>query len=317
MRRCLTLRPSNVIQPLFVHDGDAVTPVGSMPGLFRHTKDSLIEQVGIARDNGVWGVALFPNINQELKSVDGSEAYNPEGLIPRVIRRIKSEVPGIKIVTDVALDPYTTTGQDGVVVGDEVVNDLTVSQLVKQARCHIEAGTDVIAPSDMMDGRIMELRQAISEYPNENSLKLMSYAVKYASAFYGPFRDALGSAPTPGMDKKTYQMNPANKSEANAEAYLDMVEGADILMVKPGLPYLDIISQLHTITNNEKEIAAYHVSGEYALLKAGVLSHGLDERTEVIDVMRSFKRAGANYVLTYYATQIAKWVNEAGGEIEL
>eukprot|EP01060_Flectonema_neradi_P011532 TRINITY_DN18584_c2_g1_i1.p1 TRINITY_DN18584_c2_g1~~TRINITY_DN18584_c2_g1_i1.p1 ORF type:complete len:342 (+),score=67.62 TRINITY_DN18584_c2_g1_i1:84-1028(+) len=314
MRRIL--RPSNLIQPLFMHDGEGISAIGSMPGLFRHSKDSLIEQVAIARDNGVWGVALFPSVDQSLKSVDGSEAYNPDGLIPQIVRRIKSEVPGIKVVTDVALDPYTTTGQDGVVVGDEVANDITVSQLVKQAKCQIEAGTDVIAPSDMMDGRIAALRKAMSEYPNEKDLLLMSYSAKYASAFYGPFRDALGSAPTPGMDKKTYQMNPANITEAFAEAHLDVVEDADILMVKPGLPYLDVISRLHQLSTN-KPIAAYHVSGEYALLKAGVLHHGLDEKTEVIDVMRSFRRAGATYILTYYATQVAQWVNESGGSMEL
>ena len=308
MRRGVALTSRNLIQPLFMHDGPGDEDIGSMPGMRRLAPDSLLAEVHRAKAAGVWGVALFPKVPNELKTNEGEESWNPNGLVPQMVRAIKKEVPGIKVVTDVALDPYSSMGQDGIVHEGEVHNDRTVDALVRQALCQVEAGSDVIAPSDMMDGRIGAIRAAIGD-----RAEIMSYAVKYASAFYGPFRDALDSAPVPGMDKKTYQMNPANTREALIEALTDVREGADYVMVKPGLPYLDVVRMLaEPLQQMEQEgrkrtpLAVYHVSGEYAMIKAAVELHGVDEKEEVLKVFRSFRRAGAELILTYYATQAAE-----------
>eukprot|EP01061_Rhynchopus_euleeides_P034885 TRINITY_DN58847_c0_g1_i1.p2 TRINITY_DN58847_c0_g1~~TRINITY_DN58847_c0_g1_i1.p2 ORF type:complete len:312 (+),score=98.36 TRINITY_DN58847_c0_g1_i1:112-1047(+) len=298
------VRPHNLIQPLFMHGGVKDEAIGSMPGMKRLTRDSLIGEVRRAHAAGVYGVALFPKVDDELKCNAGAESWNPEGLVPEMVRAIKQEVPGIKVITDVALDPYSSMGQDGIVHNGEVHNDLTLDALVRQAACHVEAGADIVAPSDMMDGRIGAIRSVIGD-----DAKIMSYAAKYASAFYGPFRDALDSAPMPGTDKKTYQMNPGNSREALSEALTDIREGADYIMVKPGLPYLDIVSALSMHLDESQQhipLAVYHVSGEYAMLNAAVEQYGLDEGEEVLKVLHAFRRAGAELVLTYYATRAAE-----------
>eukprot|EP01064_Diplonema_japonicum_P027909 TRINITY_DN4164_c1_g1_i1.p1 TRINITY_DN4164_c1_g1~~TRINITY_DN4164_c1_g1_i1.p1 ORF type:complete len:302 (+),score=39.30 TRINITY_DN4164_c1_g1_i1:57-962(+) len=301
MRRAV-LSQKNLVQPLFVHDGAANQMISSMPGQTRHTFDSVLKEVERARDAGLWGVALFPKVADNLKSNHGEEAWNPDGLIPRVVREIDQVVGkgGLKIITDVALDPYSSSGQDGIVLNGKVDNDATVEALVKQSICQIQAGSDVVAPSDMMDGRVAAIKKAIPH------AVVMSYAAKYASAFYGPFRDALGSAPTPGTDKKTYQMNFANAKEALLECHHDVQEGADFLMVKPGLPYLDVLASLRPLP---LPLAVYHVSGEYAMIKAAVEAGEVDEEEEVLSTMNAFRRAGAELILTYYATQIAEnWI---------
>ncbi|KAJ9470170.1 Delta-aminolevulinic acid dehydratase [Diplonema papillatum] len=302
MRKAAQLTAGNLIQPLFVHNGARDEPIGSMPGMTRLSRDSLVREVERARSLGVFGIALFPKVEDNLKSNDGREAWNPEGLIPSVVRELKQSVPGIHIVCDVALDPYSSMGQDGIVnERNEVDNDLTVAALVKQAAAQVEAGADIIAPSDMMDGRVLALRHAI-----QGKAKIMSYSAKYATSYYGPFREALDSAPVAGMDKKTYQMNPGNSDEATREAFADVREGADIIMVKPGLPYLDILANLSQLG---VPLAVYHVSGEYAMLKAGAAAGTIDERTEVLRAMNAFRRAGADYILTYYASHIAEnWI---------
>ena len=288
-----------------MHNGTTDDPIGSMPGMKRLSRDSLVKEVQRAEAAGVWGVALFPKVEDHLKSNAGEEAWNEHGIVPEMVRAIKEVAPRIKVITDVALDPYSSMGQDGIVHNNEVNNDMTVEALVRQAQCQVDAGADIVAPSDMMDGRIGAIRHAIGD-----RAEIMSYAAKFASAYYGPFRDALDSAPMPGTDKKTYQMSPGNSREAMLEVLMDIREGADYLIVKPGLPYLDIVSNLaYNIPYFGKEpvpLASYHVSGEYAMMKAAVERHNLNEQEEVHKVLSAFRRAGCEYILTYYATHAAE-----------
>jgi len=280
VRECM-VTPSNFIYPLFIHDEDFNTPIESMPGCERHSLKSMLNEVCEAFDEGVKTFVLFPKVPDHLKTNLGVEAYNPDGIVPRAIRMIKEKFPDSVVCTDVALDPYSNQGHDGIVEDGKIINDATINQLCKQAVCQARAGADVVAPSDMM----------------------------YASAYYGPFRDALDSHPGFG-DKKTYQQDPANGREALIEAALDAAEGADMLMVKPGMPYLDIIRRLKD--NSNLPIAAYHVSGEYAMIKAACERGWLNEKDVVLETLTCFKRAGADIILTYYAKQAAKWINEDG-----
>jgi porphobilinogen synthase len=308
------LSASDFIYPLFVHEGASNEPIGAMPGAQRWSLEGLVDEVGRAWDLGIRCVVLFPKVADGLKSEDGAECCNDHGLIPRAIRRLKQEHPGMAIMTDVALDPYSCDGHDGIV--DEhgvVLNDETVAMLCRQAVAQARAGADLIGPSDMMDGRVGAIREALDEEGYEN-VGIISYTAKYASAYYGPFREALDSAPRPAggkpipKDKATYQMDPANGREAITEALLDEQEGADILMVKPGLAYLDIIHRLRSET--ELPIAAYNVSGEYAMVKAAAERGWIDERAITLETLLCFKRAGADLILTYHACDAAQWLRQ-------
>ena len=304
------LTPHDFIYPVFVHEGqNKREAVPSMPGVDRLSLDLLLPVAEECVKLGIPVMALFPQIDTALKTPDGKEALNPDGLIPRVVRALKQEFPQLGVMTDVALDPFTVHGQDGIIdARGYVLNDVTVDALVKQSLSHAEAGVDIVSPSDMMDGRIGAIRQALDDAGHINT-RIMAYSAKYASAFYGPFRDALGSAGNLGKaDKHTYQMDPANSDEALREIALDLDEGADMVMVKPGMPYLDVVYRV------KQEFGvptfAYHVSGEYAMLKAAAANGWLDERRCVMETMIGFKRAGADGVLTYYAPQIARWLRE-------
>jgi len=300
--------PSNFIYPLFIHDKDYNTAIESMPGCERHSLESMLREVGEAYNLGVKTFVLFPKVPDELKTNLGVEAYNPEGIVPRALRLIKAAYPDSIVCTDVALDPYSDQGHDGVVEDGKILNDVTINQLCKQAVCQARAGSDVVAPSDMMDGRVKAIRDALDS-EGFTDVSILSYTAKYASAYYGPFRDALDSHPGFG-DKKTYQQDPANGREALIEAALDAAEGADMLMVKPGMPYLDVIRRLKDASN--LPIAAYHVSGEYAMIKAACERGWLNEKDVVMETLTCFKRAGADIILTYYAKQAAKWIQEDG-----
>ena len=292
----------DLIYPIFITE-DQTTPIASMSGLSRWNLDDLLELIPSYHALGLPMVALFPHIEPALKTPDGAEATNPEGLIPKAVRLIKARCPELGVLTDAALDPYTTTGQDGVSDADGyVLNDETCEILAQQALCCAEAGADVIAPSDMMDGRIGIIRAAL-DAAGFKEVAIMSYAAKYASAFYGPFRDAVGSAGQLGRgDKKTYQMNPANTDEALAEVRLDLEEGADMVMVKPGMAYLDVLYRVKATFS--VPTFAYQVSGEYAMLKGAIEQGWLSEEVLVESVL-AFKRAGADGVLTYLAPEIA------------
>ena len=305
-----TLTSNDLIWPVFVHELDGRTPVASMPGVDRMSIDELLREAEQALELGVPAIDLFPVIDPSRKSLDAAEAWNPEGLAQRAVRALKQRFPELGVMTDVALDPYTTHGQDGIIDDTGyVLNDTTVKALVKQSVSHAEAGVDIISPSDMMDGRIGAIRTALDDARHINA-RIMAYSAKYASAFYGPFRDAVGSSGNLGKaDKKTYQMDPANSDEAMREIALDLEEGADMVMVKPGMPYLDIVRRVKTEFG--VPTFAYHVSGEYAMLKAAAANGWLDERKCVLETMIGFKRAGADGVLTYYAPQIARWLKEA------
>jgi len=304
------LRPGDLIYPLFVHDGDKGSDkIGSMPGVERHGIDGILRVAEEASSLGIPAIALFPVIDAEQKSLDGAECCNPDGLIPRTVKSLKAALPDLAVITDVALDPYTTHGQDGIIDDQSyVLNDETVEMLVRQAVSHAEAGADIVAPSDMMDGRVGAIRKALEDNGNRNTL-ILAYAAKYASCFYGPFRDAVGSAANlGGGDKRNYQMDPANSDEALREVALDLAEGADIVMVKPAMPYLDIIRRV----KDEFGVPtfAYQVSGEYAMLKAAAQNGWLDERAAALESLLSIKRAGANAILSYYALQAARWMAE-------
>lgn len=306
MIRETTLGVEHLILPLFIFDGQGRQPIASMPGQARLGRDALIEEVGLARADGVGAVVLFPAEKESLKTSDGAEAYNPAGLVPMSIRAIKAEYPDMVVVTDVALDPYSSDGHDGLVSSEgEILNDETVGVLVRQALVQAEAGADIIAPSDMMDGRVGAIREALDE-SGHSQVSIMSYTAKYASSFYGPFRDALDSAPKFG-DKKTYQMDPANVREALREVDADECEGADILMVKPAGPFLDVIKAVREQTH--LPVAAYQVSGEYAMLKAASERGWLDERKVVMESLLGIRRAGADVILTYFARDAARWIN--------
>ncbi|KAL3773728.1 hypothetical protein ACHAWO_001697 [Cyclotella atomus] len=308
MVRETIVTPANFIYPLFIHDVDYCQDIISMPGCQRHSLDSMLREVGEALELGVRSFVLFPKVDDNLKTNLACEAYNPDGIVHRAIRMIKSKHPEAVVCTDVALDPYSDQGHDGVVENGEILNDVTVNQLCKQAVSQARAGADIVAPSDMQDGRVKAIRDALDSEGFTN-VSILSYTAKYASAYYGPFRDALDSHPGFG-DKKTYQQDPANGREALLEAALDAAEGADMLMVKPGMPYLDIIRRLKDYSN--LPIAAYHVSGEYAMIKAAVEKGWLNEKDVVLETLTCFRRAGADVILTYYAKQAAIWMKEDG-----
>ncbi len=299
------LQPSDLIWPLFVTEGTGVEePIASLPGVSRWSVDLLIVQARHARDAGIPCLALFPNTQAERRSDDGREALNPDNLMCRAIRAIKDAVPDIGLLTDVALDPYTTHGQDGLV--DErgrILNDATIEVLVGQSLYQAAAGADIIAPSDMMDGRVGIIRAALEDNGHQD-MQIMAYAAKYASAFYGPFRDAVGSRGLLKGDKKTYQMDPANAEEALREVALDLAEGADSVMVKPGLPYLDIVRAVKD--RFAVPVFAYQVSGEYAMIEAAVAAGAGDRDALVLETLMSFKRAGCTGVLTYHALHAAR-----------
>jgi porphobilinogen synthase len=302
------LTANDLIYPVFVLEGSRLRqPVGSMPGVERLSLDNLLPLAEQCLTLGIPVMALFPVIDGQLKTPDGREAVNPEGLIPRVVAALKKHFPELGVMTDVALDPYTSHGQDGVI--DEsgyVINDITVPILVKQALTQAEAGVDIVAPSDMMDGRIGSIRSAL-EAQGHSHTRILAYAAKYASAFYGPFRDAVGSATNLGKgNKMTYQMDPANSDEALREVALDIAEGADMVMVKPGMPYLDIVYRVKETFR--MPTYAYQVSGEYAMLKAAFQNGWLDEKKTVLEALLAFKRAGADGVLTYFAVDVARWL---------
>uniref|UniRef100_A0A7S2XYQ0 Delta-aminolevulinic acid dehydratase n=1 Tax=Fibrocapsa japonica TaxID=94617 RepID=A0A7S2XYQ0_9STRA len=308
MVRETIVTPSNFIYPLFIHEEDFNQEIASMPGCERHSLPSMIKEAEAAWKFGVRSFVLFPKVDDKLKTNYGEESYNPNGIVPRAVSMLKDALPDSIVCTDVALDPYSDQGHDGIVRDGKILNDETIEQLCKQSVCQARAGSDVVAPSDMMDGRVKAIRDALDSEGFTN-VSILSYTAKYASAYYGPFRDALDSHPGFG-DKKTYQQDPANGREALVEAALDVAEGADMLMVKPGMPYLDIIYRLKQATN--LPIAAYHVSGEYAMLKAAVERGWLDEKKVVLETLTCFKRAGADIVLTYYAKQAAQWLCEDG-----
>lgn len=305
-----TLTTNDLIYPVFVTEGQNVRqPVLSMPGVDRLSLDLLLPVAEECVALGIPVMALFPVIDPALKTPDGVEATNSDGLIPRVVAALKARVPQLGIMTDVALDPYTSHGQDGILdANGYVINDVTVDMLVRQALAQAAAGVDIVAPSDMMDGRIGAIRVALEQTGHIHT-KILAYSAKYASAFYGPFRDALGSAASLGAaNKMTYQMDPANTDEALREVALDIAEGADMVMVKPGMPYLDIVRRVKD--EFRMPTYAYQVSGEYAMLKAAALNGWLDERKVVLESMLAFKRAGADGVLTYFARDVAKWLAE-------
>lgn len=302
---------ADLIYPVFILEGTQQRQtVASMPGVERVSVDLLLKVAQDCVELGIPVLALFPVIEADGKSLDGAEAYNPDGLVPRAIRTIKQAFPELGILTDIALDPYTVHGQDGII--DEhgyVINDITTDVLVKQALCHADAGADVLAPSDMMDGRIAAIRAALEDKGHIHT-RIMAYSAKYASAFYGPFRDAVGSAANLGKgDKNQYQMDPANSDEALREVALDLAEGADMVMVKPGMPYLDIVRRV----KDEFKVPtfAYQVSGEYAMIKAAAQNGWLDHDKVMMESMMAFKRAGADAVLTYFALDIARLLKAA------
>ncbi len=297
--------PGHLIYPLFLQEGDVIEPIASMPGCQRWSIEGLVKEAGEAHALGIPAVVLFPRIADELKTSGAEECFNPDGLVPRAIKALKAAHPTLMVITDVALDPYNSDGHDGLVSDDgRILNDETVDVLCEQALCHARAGADIVAPSDMMDGRVAALREALDD-EDFSGVSIMSYAAKYASAYYGPFRGALESAPKSG-DKKTYQMDPANAREALREAMLDEAEGADILMVKPAGPYLDIISHLRGSTT--LPIAAYQVSGEYLMIKSAAAAGWLDEEKVVYESLIGIRRAGADMILTYFAKDFAKRV---------
>lgn len=303
------LAVNDLIWPVFVHDGNHKrTPVSSMPGVERLSIDLLLEAVGQAKALGIPAVALFPVTDPAKKTPDGDEAVNPDNLVCRAVRAVKQAHPGIGVICDVALDPYTSHGQDGLVRDGYVVNDETVEVLCRQAIVQAQAGCDVIAPSDMMDGRVGAIRRALDGAGFQDVL-ILAYSAKYASAFYGPFRDAVGSATSLGTgDKRTYQMDPANGDEALREVALDIAEGADMVMVKPGMPYLDIVRRVKEAFHVPTFV--YQVSGEYAMLCAAAQNGWLDRTRAVLESLLAFKRAGADGILTYFAFEVAQMLRQ-------
>jgi porphobilinogen synthase len=306
-----SLSVNDLIYPMFVIEGhNQREPVDSMPGVERVSIDQLLIEAGQCVELGIPAIALFPVVSQDKKSDDAAEAYNPDGLAQTAVRELKKAQPELGVITDVALDPFTSHGQDGLIDSTGyVLNDETVEVLVKQALSHAEAGADIVAPSDMMDGRIGAIRQALEDDGFIHT-RILSYSAKYASSFYGPFRDAVGSAKNlAGGNKYSYQMDPANSDEALHEVELDIREGADMFMVKPGMPYLDIVRRI------KDEFAVptyvYQVSGEYAMLKAAAENGWLDEKATVMESLLGFKRAGADGILTYYAKTAAQWLKES------
>ena len=304
------LSPADLIYPVFVLEGEGRREsVESMPGIERKSIDLLLEEAAEAAGLGIPAIALFPVIDGDRKSLDGAECANPDGLVQRTVRELKSALPELTVITDVALDPYTTHGQDGIIDDSGyVLNDETVAMLVKQAVSHADAGADVVAPSDMMDGRVGAIRSALESGGHHNTL-ILAYAAKYASCYYGPFRDAVGSAANlGGGDKRNYQMDPANSDEAMREVGLDLMEGADLVMVKPAMPYLDVIRRVRDTYH--VPTFAYQVSGEYAMIAAAGKNGWLDEKAAALEALLSIRRAGASAILSYYAIQAARWMAE-------
>ena len=310
MVRQSNLTAANFIYPVFVVEGENIEqPIASMPGVSRQSLDKLLITAQQCVELGIPALALFPVIDPSLKTPDGSEALNPNGLVPRVVKALKAAFPALGVMTDVALDPFTSHGQDGVL--DEhgyIMNDVTVNVLTQQALVQAAAGVDIVAPSDMMDGRIGAIRKALEEHGYIHT-KIMAYSAKYASSFYGPFRDAVGSAANLGKaDKKTYQMDPGNSDEALREVALDLQEGADMVMVKPGMPYLDIVRRVKDEFG--APTFAYQVSGEYAMLMAASQNGWLDEKAVIMESLLAFRRAGADGILTYFAIRAAQWLRD-------
>jgi porphobilinogen synthase len=299
-----SLSAADLIWPLFLVDGENKrVPIASMPGVERLSVDNAVAAAEEAASLGIPVIALFPNTEDSKKTADGREAENPDNLVCRAVRAVKKAVPDIGIMCDVALDPYTSHGHDGVLIDDYVANDETVSILVRQALIQVEAGCDIIAPSDMMDGRIGAIRAALEKGGHQDVI-LLAYAAKYASAFYGPFRDAVGSAKALTGDKRTYQMDPANTDEALREVALDIAEGADMVMVKPGMPYLDVLRRVKDEFGMPTVV--YQVSGEYSMLMAAIERGWLDRERAILESLTAFKRAGADGILTYFARDIAR-----------
>ncbi len=299
-----TLTPADLIWPVFVMDGqDDAHPIASMPGVSRHTVDRLPALAAKARSLGIPAICIFPYTNPALKTQDCAEAWNPDNLSNRAIKAIKSAVPNIMVMTDIALDPYNINGQDGIVRAGDIVNDETVAALVKMGEAQAQAGADILGPSDMMDGRIAALRGMLEQKGFQN-VNILSYSAKYASGFYGPFRDAVGATGVLIGDKNTYQMDPANSNEAMRMIARDLSEGADLVMVKPGMPYLDICQRAKA--EFQVPTFAYQVSGEYAMLKAAVQNGWLDGRPVMLESLMAFKRAGCDGVLTYFAPEVAE-----------
>jgi len=313
MMRENVLTADDLIYPVFVLGGSRrVEAVASMPGVERQSLDRLLKTAELALSLGIPALALFPVIDPQLKTPGAEEAWNPDGLVPRVVAALKKEFPDLGLITDVALDPYTSHGQDGLIAAGDprayVLNDETLEALAKQALTHARAGADVVAPSDMMDGRVARIRAGLDAEKMIHT-RIMAYSAKYASGFYGPFRDAVGSAASLGKgDKATYQMDPANGDEALREVALDLAEGADMVMIKPGLPYLDIVSRV----KDEFKVPTfvYQVSGEYAMLKAAAQNGWLDEKACVLESLLAFKRAGADGILSYFALDAAAWLRD-------
>lgn len=302
-----TLRPANLVLPVFVEEGENIRrPIPSMPGVVRYSIDELVKEAKVAAELGIAGFAIFPALADELKNATGTESLNPDGLLQRTVRALKQVAPELLVITDVALDPYSSDGHDGLVRDGEIVNDETLPLLAKMAVSQAAAGADVVAPSDMMDGRVEAIRTALDE-AGFTKTSICSYCVKYASAFYGPFRDALDSAPKSG-DKKTYQMDPHNSREALREIALDEAEGADWIMVKPGLPYLDVVRLAREATT--LPIASYHVSGEFAMLKAASQNGWLDYEKCLLESLVCLRRAGADVIFTYGALDAARLLRE-------
>jgi porphobilinogen synthase len=296
------LTVDDLIYPVFVREGEnQQEEIPSMPEIYRYSLDLLLKEIADAVSLGINAIALFPLIPTDKKDNQGTESYNSDGLVQRTVRAIKQEIPKITVITDVALDPFSIYGHDGIVQDGKILNDETVEVLVKMAVSQAEAGADIVAPSDMMDGRVGAIRQGL-DAAGYFDVGILAYSAKYASGYYGPFRDALESAPQFG-DKQTYQMNPANAREAIKEVALDIAEGADMVMVKPALAYLDIIRRIKEYTN--LPVAAYNVSGEYAMIKAAAQQGWIDEKRVILETLTSMKRAGADLILTYFAKQVA------------
>lgn len=301
------LSVDDLIWTIILSDGEAPRdPVPSMPGVDRISIDTLVSEARRARDLGIPALAIFPHINPKFKDANGSEALNPEGLVPTAVRAVKAAVPDIGIIVDVALDPYTDHGHDGLLENGSILNDPTVEALCESAVILAEAGADIVAPSDMMDGRVGAIRQTLETHDHPD-LMIMSYAAKYASGFYGPYRDAIGTATSLQGDKRTYQMDPGNSDEALREVALDIDEGADMVMVKPGMPYLDIIRRLKD--TYAMPTYAFQVSGEYAMIMAAAQNGWLDEKRVILESLLCFKRAGCDGVLTYFAPRAAEWLS--------
>ncbi len=301
------LGSENLVWPVFIKEGTkAKEPISALPGCFRFSVDELEKAISRVLKLGLKAVALFPVVDEKQKDSFAKEALNPKGVVPKAIQMLKKSFPALTVITDIALDPYSSDGHDGIVRNGEIVNDESVDVLCEQALVHARAGCDFVSPSDMMDGRIGKIREALDENGFHNT-GIISYCAKYASSFYGPFREALESAPRFG-DKKTYQMNPHNRKEALREAKLDIAEGADVLLVKPALAYLDVILALKRFS--DLPIAAYNVSGEYSMIKAAVEKKWMDERSAVMEVLSSIKRAGADIIFSYHTPDVLRWMSE-------